>query len=138
MTHPTAPRILIVDDEDSIRAVCRRVLTPEGYLIESAANAEEAVALLQAQSVRVVVTDLTMPGAMAGAGLLDYIHAQWPNIPVIIMTAYPDIDSAIGTLRAGAVDYLVKPFTQQQLKEAVAKAVSATRDARTPDPKATG
>ncbi len=127
MSSETNPLILIVDDEESIRSVCRRVLAPHGYVVETAANADEALGVLKEKSIDLVVTDLAMPGSMNGAKLLDHIHSHWPKTAVMMMTAFPNLESAVGTLRGGAVDYLVKPFNREQLVEAVAQALKAHR-----------
>lgn len=118
-----SPSILIVDDEEVLRSVCRRVLAPMGYQIDTAANADEAIHKLNAGSFDLVLTDLAMPGSMNGAGLLNHIHAHWPSIKVLMMTAFPDLESAIGTMKGGALDYLVKPFTHDQLKTTIARAL---------------
>ena len=114
--------ILIVDDERNMRLVLTAMLKKAGYDVESAADGLEALAVMAQQSVSAVVTDLKMP-RLDGMGLLDRVMEDHPAVPVIIVTAYGTVSSAVDALKKGAFDYITKPFDQDDLKSVIAKAV---------------
>ncbi len=118
------PHVLIVDDELNIRRVLAAMLAREGYEVTTAANGEQALAVLQKTPVHAVVTDLVMPG-MSGLKLLERAAAEFPDVPVIMITAHGTVDSAVQALKAGAFDYITKPFEQEELKKVIAKAIRA-------------
>lgn len=101
--------LLVVDDKEIIRTTLSTVLEEHGYDVSTAANGAEALSIYQKERFPVVITDIYMPH-MNGLDLLDAIKAIDPGTQVIMMTRYASIDSAIATLRAGAFDYLIKPF----------------------------
>ena len=101
--------ILVVEDDPSLReAVCDTLLLA-GKTVVSAPGGHEALALLAGQSVSLVVSDVRMM-PMDGIALLKEIRSQWPHLPVVLMTAYADVDRAVEAMRAGACDFLLKPF----------------------------
>ena len=100
--------ILIVDDEDSLRLSLALILQKENYRVETAASAEEALERLHSHAYDLMVLDLNLPG-MSGIGLLLEVHRQSPQMPVVILTAYAELESAIQAVRLGARDYLIKP-----------------------------
>jgi nitrogen regulation protein NR(I) len=116
--------VLIVDDELNIRRVLAAMLKREGYEVTTAADGEQALAVLQKTPVQVVVTDLVMP-RLSGLELLQRVAAQYPDVPVIMITAHGTVDSAVAALKAGAFDYVTKPFEQEELKKVIAKAARA-------------
>ncbi|GEJ58353.1 sigma-54-dependent transcriptional regulator [Anaeromyxobacter diazotrophicus] len=118
------PHVLIVDDELNIRRVLAAMLKREGYEVTTAADGEQALAVLQKTPVHVVVTDLVMP-RMSGLVLLERAQAEFPDVPVIMITAHGTVDSAVQALKAGAFDYITKPFEQEELKKVIAKAARA-------------
>ncbi len=118
------PHVLIVDDELNIRRVLAAMLAREGYEVTAAADGEQALAVLQKTHVHVVVTDLLMP-RMGGMELLGHLAAEFPDVPVIVITAHGTVDSAVQALKAGAFDYITKPFEQEELKKVIAKATRA-------------
>ncbi|HTP26626.1 MAG TPA: sigma-54 dependent transcriptional regulator [Anaeromyxobacteraceae bacterium] len=118
------PHVLIVDDELNIRRVLAAMLAREGYEVTATADGEQALAVLQKTPVHVVVTDLVMP-RIGGMELLGQIGAQFPDVPVIVITAHGTVDSAVQALKAGAFDYITKPFEQDELKKIIAKATRA-------------
>jgi DNA-binding NtrC family response regulator len=120
---PTPARLLIVDDEDGIRQVCLRVLSKCGYAVAASADAPSALKMLEEAPFDLVITDLSMPGPMNGVDLVKEIKTRWPEIHVVLMTAYPSVDTAIPTFRAGAEDYLIKPFDQKYLCSVVSRCV---------------
>ena len=116
--------ILIVDDENNIRRILAAMLKREGYEVTAAADGEQALAVLQKVAVSVVVTDLVMP-RVGGMDLLKRVVSDWPDIPVIMITAHGSVDSAVAALKAGAFDYVTKPFDQEELKKVIEKAARA-------------
>jgi nitrogen regulation protein NR(I) len=118
------PHVLIVDDELNIRRVLAAMLKREGYDVTAAADGEQALAVLQKTPVHVVVTDLVMP-RLGGMDLLRRASADFPDVPVIVITAHGTVDSAVQALKAGAFDYITKPFEQSELAKVIAKAARA-------------
>jgi diguanylate cyclase (GGDEF)-like protein len=116
-------RILVVDDEYSIRSVVSQVLIEDGHEVTSAANAEEARPLFQQQPFPLVLTDIVM-GGMTGIEFLHEVKKIDPHTEVIIMTSHASIDSAISALRAGAYDYLHKPFDDISLISSIVNRAS--------------
>jgi two-component system, NtrC family, response regulator AtoC len=117
-------QVLIVDDELNIRRVLAAMLKREGYEVTTAADGEQALAVLQRIPVHVVVTDLVMP-RMGGLDLLKRVGADYPDVPVIVITAHGSVDTAVAALKSGAFDYITKPFEQDELKKVIAKAARA-------------
>lgn len=109
MAERKRPTVLIADDEDVIRLLLKRRLGKEGYAILTAENGLEAITQLEKCFVSVVITDLKMPGA-DGMQVLERAKQLDPDTEVLIMTAYASTETAIGAVRAGAFDYLTKPF----------------------------
>ncbi|MEE9934993.1 MAG: sigma-54 dependent transcriptional regulator [Deltaproteobacteria bacterium] len=115
-------RILIVDDELNMRLVLAAMLKKEGYEVTAAADGAEALRILEAGPVAAVVTDLKMP-RVDGMELLDRASRQYPDIPVIIITAHGTVATAVEALKKGALDYITKPFELEELKNVVSKAI---------------
>ncbi len=116
--------VLIVDDELNIRRVLAAMLKRDGYEVTAAADGEQALAVLARAPVQVVVTDLVMP-KLDGLSLLRRVAADYPDVPVIVITAHGTVDSAVAALKAGAFDFITKPFEQDELKKVIAKAARA-------------
>ncbi|MDD4871678.1 MAG: response regulator [Kiritimatiellae bacterium] len=102
-------QILLVEDEPACRHTIETILDHEGASVTIAENAEEAVKLMQSPGFDIVVSDIKLPG-MNGISLLSHIRKINPNLPVIMMTGYSSIDSAVEALKLGAQDYLIKPL----------------------------
>ena len=111
--------LLVVDDEETLRSVVSQVLSADGFAVAEAASGEEALELFRAGSHQLVITDIRMQG-MSGIELLTQIKQHSPDTQVVIMTSHASLDSAITALRAGAYDYLIKPFESLDLISAVA------------------
>jgi DNA-binding NtrC family response regulator len=116
-----ADRVLVVDDEQSLRKVLAATLQREGYEVQVASDGEEAIAALDRDGADVVVTDLVMP-RMDGLSLLRKVVARHPDVPVIVVTAHGKVDSAVEAMKAGAFDFVTKPFEHAELKTIIAKA----------------
>ncbi|MDG0023953.1 nitrogen regulation protein NR(I) [Trinickia sp. Y13] len=114
--------IWIVDDDQSIRWVLEKALARENFPTRSFANVREALAALERESPQVLVSDIRMPGA-SGLELLQAIRTRLPELPVIIMTAYSDLDSAVAAFQGGAFEYLAKPFDVDKAVELIRRAV---------------
>lgn len=112
--------ILIVDDEDPLRRSLSLILQKQNYRVETAANAEAALECLQSREYDLMFLDLNMPG-MNGIDLLVQIHRQFPQMPVLILTAYAALESAIQAIRLEARDYLVKPAEPVEILTRVAE-----------------
>lgn len=114
------PTILVVDDEKTHRSMIKTVLSPEGYEIDQAGDGQEAVDAVEEKFYDLILMDIRMK-QMDGISALKKIKELSPGIPVIIMTAYASIDTAVGALKAGANDYLIKPVDIEELKLLVKK-----------------
>ncbi len=113
-------RILVVDDEDTVRSVLYQVLSDEGYTVVSAASAEQALEVMEKEPIALVISDIKMPG-MSGLDLLEKIKARYTDTQVIIITSHASLDTAISAMRHGAYDYLFKPFEDLDLISAAAR-----------------
>jgi Nif-specific regulatory protein len=122
-----ATRILIADDEPNLRRVLSAILVRDGYEVVQASDGEEAIAALP--RVDAVITDLKMP-RVDGMTVLRRAAAENPDVPVIIITAHGSVDSAVEAVKAGAFDYIEKPFEQEQIRQVVAKAVKQSEAQR--------
>src|SRR5512138_3462112 len=109
-------RILIVDDEANLRHTVARVLQRAGFEVTTAASGREGMALLSQQTFDLVYMDIRMPD-MSGLETLQAITANHPKLPVILFTGQPDLNSAVGALRHGAMDYLQKPLKPELIIE---------------------
>lgn len=114
--------VWIIDDDRSIRWVLEKSLTREGIKFKSYASADDALRALKQETPQVVVSDIRMPGS-SGLEFLQTIHQQHPSIPVIIMTAYSDLESAVSSFQGGAFEYLPKPFDINHALELIRRAV---------------
>lgn len=109
------PRILVVDDDESLRRVTQVQLEQAGFSTQIAADGNEALAALQKTPAQLVITDLKMPG-MSGLELLRRIRADYPEVVVVVITAYGTVESAVEAMRAGAYDYITKPVHAEELE----------------------
>jgi two-component system, OmpR family, response regulator MtrA len=101
--------ILVIDDEASLRQTLARILQRQGYEVTSVASGTEGLAIVAQYPFDLVYLDIRMPD-MNGLDVLKTIHAELPELPVILFTAQPDLHSAVEALRRGAIDYLMKPL----------------------------
>jgi DNA-binding response OmpR family regulator len=108
--------ILVVDDEANLRRTVARVLQRAGFEVSTAGSAQEGLALLSEHQFDLVYMDIRMPD-MNGLEALKSIHATFPQLPVILFTGQPDLNSAVSALRHGATDYLQKPLKPEMLIE---------------------
>ena len=117
------PTILVVDDDVSVRTIVAAMLEPAGYEPVLASSAEEAIAKIQdGLAPRLILSDIVMTG-MTGLTLLDHVRTRHAEIPIVMVSGVSDVAVAIGTLRNGAYDYLLKPFERDQLLGTVLRAL---------------
>ncbi|MFO0755292.1 MAG: sigma-54 dependent transcriptional regulator [Byssovorax sp.] len=114
-------RVLVVDDEENLRLVVRTTLKREGYEVETASSGEEALALVETFGPDVILTDVRMP-KMGGMDLLATLKAKGIEATVIVMSAYGNVDLALDAIKAGAYDYLQKPFKSEEILLTLRKA----------------
>ncbi|MFY0576450.1 sigma-54-dependent transcriptional regulator [Cystobacter fuscus] len=118
------PKVLVIDDETNLRKVLAAMLRRDGFDVTVAADGEQGLAEFHKNGADIVVTDLVMPKA-GGMEVLRAVNAANPDVPVIIITAHGTVDSAVEAIKAGAFDYVTKPFDQSELSAAIAKAAKA-------------
>jgi len=128
-------RVLVVDDEKNISFVIHAMLTKAGYSVVTMNQSSAALAFLKGESspsdrpsdLDVVLTDLYMPD-VTGMDLLSYCQKERPDLPVIMMTAFGTVESAVSALKTGAFDFVTKPFDQTELLNSIRKAVETRRE----------
>lgn len=116
-------KILILDDEKEIREMFKETLEDRGYLCRTAASGEEALEMLEEESVDLLLLDIVMP-KMSGLTFFEHAKEQDPDIAVIFITALDDVDLAVRNLKHGAFDYLVKPVPVKRLHKAIEEVLS--------------
>lgn len=119
-------RILVIDDETGIREGCKRALSPQGYLVETAENGEQGLQKVHSNNFDLVLIDIMMPG-ISGIDLISLIHQYDPEIVCIIITGYATVELAVRAIKQGAYDFLTKPFTTDELFLAVNQGLERRR-----------
>ncbi len=118
--------VLVVDDEPDVRKVVRMTLEKAGYDVVEAEDGEKAIeAIKQGEHsilLRLIITDIRMPNRN-GIDVINYYGKEWPSVPLIVLTGFPDLDMAIAMLQHGVVDYLVKPVEAEKLLASVTQAL---------------
>ncbi|HEY1490191.1 MAG TPA: sigma-54 dependent transcriptional regulator, partial [Verrucomicrobiae bacterium] len=120
------PPVLVVDDEKNMRLSLQAVLKDEGYASRAVESAEAALELLAREKFFMVITDARL-GGMTGYELLGKIRSRWADLPTIMLTAYATPKLAVEAIKAGAIDYLAKPFAPEELLHAVARCAERHR-----------
>lgn len=120
------PSLLVVDDELLIRDLLYDFFTGQGWSIAVAENGEKALQVMKNKPIDIVLTDVRMP-EMDGMNLVSELRQHHPEIPVVIMTGFPSVDSAVGALRNRVFDYIIKPFNINQLYKTLEAAVKETQ-----------
>jgi DNA-binding NtrC family response regulator len=119
-------RILVVDDEAHIRTTVNMVLTKAGYDVVEAENGEKGIQEITSGDnslmVDMILCDMQMP-KIDGIGAIAHFQAQFPSVPVVVMTGHPDVQAATKLMKQGVKDYLVKPIEKDKLLAVVGKAV---------------
>ncbi|KAB7622727.1 nitrogen regulation protein NR(I) [Alkalilimnicola sp. S0819] len=122
--------VWIVDDDSSIRWVLERALAQAGFAVRSFERADTVLTALAREQPAVLLSDVRMPG-LSGMGLLSEVAERWPRLPVIIMTAHSDLESAVSAYQGGAFDYLPKPFDLDEAVELVRRALQTRKGSST-------
>ena len=126
MHHST---ILIVDDDSETQALLRDALLKEEYRVDTADDGKAALESVTRQVPDLVISDINMPG-LDGLGLLDELRSRGHDMPVILMTAYGSLKTAVDGIRAGAFDYLSKPFIMDDVRLVIHRALEHTQLSR--------
>ena len=121
---PNKAQILVIDDEQIMRDGCSRILSKDGWSVICAENGNQGLEEIKGhpQNVDVILLDLMMPG-MSGMDVLDHIRTFDPNLLVIVITGYATVESAVEAMKKGAYDFIPKPFTPDQLRIVVRRAL---------------
>lgn len=123
---PGKGRVLVVDDEDNVRKVIRMTLSKAGYDVVEAEDGGKAIQVLRADDnplmVDVITCDIRMP-KVNGVEAIQFFREQFPSIPVVVITGFPDTSLAVSLLKTGVVDYVTKPVEGEKLLAVVAKAM---------------
>ncbi|MBZ0269132.1 response regulator [bacterium] len=123
---PRTGKILVIDDEENIRATLEEFLTLTGYRVTTAANGAEGLDRLGAASFDLVLSDLKMPG-VDGIAVIEWVKETQPDLPVVVMTGFATVDSTIRALRLGAEDYLLKPFSLDEIERTIESCLEKRR-----------
>jgi DNA-binding NtrC family response regulator len=115
------PPVLVVDDEKNMRLSLKSILAGEGYELRLVESAEEALALLEREEFFMVITDARLGSGLSGYQFLGTACKRWPNTPFLMITAYATPKLAVEAIKAGAIDYLAKPFAPEELLHAVSR-----------------
>ncbi len=129
--------ILLVDDDIDILELLQRHLKALDYHTYKAVSVKEALYILKDSKIDLLITDIQMP-EVDGLQLLKYVGEHYPETPKLVITGYPSVDGALEVIKSGATDYLTKPFTKEELKQAVRKSFSNRLPAKERPPKAVG
>ena len=119
------PKILVIDDEKVIREGCREVLTLDGFEVVLAENGEQGLKMIEKVHFDVVLLDLMMPG-ISGFDVLSHIKTLHPDTAIIVITGYATVEHSIEAMKNGAFDFIPKPFSPDQLRVVVSKAIEHT------------
>jgi two-component system, chemotaxis family, chemotaxis protein CheY len=119
-------RILVVDDEAQVRKPISIMLAKDGYEVVEVADGQEAIEALRSGDnplmVDTVLCDIRMPN-INGKEAIVYFRSQFPGVPIVVMTGYPDVELAVSLMRQGVRDYLIKPVTKEELLSVIRKSV---------------
>jgi two-component system response regulator FlrC len=124
----TSSRILVVDDEQNMRVALFEALSCNGYEVRVAENGRMALDLMRKSVPDLVISDIRMPG-MDGIELLRHIKTDWPEMPVVIITGYATVETALEAMKRGAFDYILKPFSVEVIEETVKRVLGSTAKA---------
>lgn len=110
--------VLIVDDEKNVRLMLKNALSDQDYNVRTAVNGEDALEKLSGEEADIVLLDMKLPG-MQGMEVLRAIHQRYPHTRVIMVTAYGTVETAVEAMKLGAIDFLRKPFSPEQIRELI-------------------
>jgi len=131
---PGKGRVLVVDDEENIRKLVRMSLTKAGYDVEEAENGEEAEKIIRAKDnplmLDVILCDIRMP-KVNGIEAIAFFQKQFPSVPIVVITGFPDTEMAVNLLKQGVMDYVAKPIDSDKLLDVVSKAMAKRTSLKT-------
>lgn len=116
-------KVLIIDDDEAILDSCTQVLEKDGYSVKGARDGEQGLKIFNSESFHLVLLDLKLPG-LDGIEVLGHIKKENPETPIIIMTGYASVESAVEAMKLGAFDYMAKPFSPKELRVNIRKALN--------------
>ncbi len=119
--------ILVVDDDRVVLSSCRRILEAEGYSTRVTSNVKEALAALESGNFDLLLADVIMP-EYDGIYLIGNVKQKWPDLPILVMSGYPTPETISSGRRLGATHFIAKPFTPDELIEAVARALATDKN----------
>ena len=122
------PRLLVVDDEEAICEGCRRILSRQGFEVDKTSDPREGLSRATADDYAAILLDIKMPG-MTGLDFLSELRSTRTDIPVILMTGFPSVPTAVSAISLGAAGYVTKPFTPEEITQAVHRFASQGRTA---------
>ena len=126
-----AQEILIVDDEPDIRMLIEGILEDEGYSVRQAGDFDAAIAAFRHRRPSLVILDIWLQGSrLDGLGILQAIHSEEPQVPVVMISGHGTIETAVAAIQQGAYDFIEKPFKSDRLLLIVRRALEAARLAR--------
>jgi len=118
----TPSRLLIIDDDEAVRLLLKDLLEESGYAVRTAKSGEEALQMIRISTYDIIITDLRLTG-MHGLELVKEVKAIDPGIDIVVMTGYASVHSAVESMKAGAIDYITKPFNSDHIKMVVQKSL---------------
>jgi DNA-binding NtrC family response regulator len=121
--------VLVMEDEFNVAKAIEMVLREEGYKVITAMNGQDALEQFQGKSFDLLVADLRLPD-VNGMDVIRKVRTDWPDTAVIVITGYPGVDTAVEAMKLGALDYLPKPFTEEELTEVINSALESKGKAR--------
>lgn len=116
--------ILVADDDSVVLQSCKRVLEAEGHRVYLAVDAQKALGIMNRESLDIALVDVVMP-QYNGTYLVEECRKKWPRLPILLMSGYPTPETISGGIRAGATHFLAKPFTPDELLEAIREALGS-------------
>src|SRR5262245_11917507 len=127
--------VLVVDDDATVGSVLVALLTQAGHRAEHVPSAANALQRMNEELYDVVISDVRMP-EIDGLTLLKQANARWPDLPVVLLTAHGSVPVAVEAMKAGATDFLLKPFDREEILFVVDKILTSARDSHPPAPAA--
>ena len=123
----SSPRILVVDDEPVVCRSCEKILSEDGYEVSTVFTGREGLEKVRQEHFDVTITDMKIPD-ISGMEVLECIRGEQPDMPVVMITGYASVDTAVRAMKLGAFDYIPKPFTPEEMSEIIKKALESREE----------